>query len=98
VVIVLLLLWLVLRPSTVENSAELEQLAEKVQSVKSDLERLDRVLREDAEAVRHAADERGRTLRQELVASLNDSRTELAQALIASRKESLEASSGLREE
>ncbi len=98
VVIVLLLLWLVFRPSAVENSAELEQLTEKVQSVKSDLERLDRVLREDAEAVRHAADERGRTLRQELITSLSDSRAELAQALIASRKESLEASSGLREE
>ncbi|MCC6265123.1 MAG: DNA recombination protein RmuC [Bryobacterales bacterium] len=74
------------------------QLGEKLQSVKSDIERLDRVLREDGEAARNAADERGRMLRQELVNTLADSRAELAQALTVARKESFEASAALREE
>lgn len=94
----LLLLWIALRPASREGFAELGQLAEKVQSVKSDLERFDRVLREDGEAVRSAADERGRALRQELVTTLGDSRDALAQALAVARKESQEASAGVREE
>lgn len=98
IVAILLLLWIALRPSSREDSAALEQLAEKVNSVKSDIERLDRVLREDSEAVRGAADERGRALRQELITTLGESRVELAQALVFARKEALEASSGLREE
>ncbi len=97
-VTILLLVWIALRPPSREGALELGQLGEKLQSVKSDIERLDRVLREDGEAARNAADERGRVLRQELVNTLGDSRAELAQALAVARKESLEASSALREE
>ncbi len=95
---VLLLLWIALRPAGGEGPAEAARLAEKMQSVKSDLERLDRVLREDAEAVRNAADERGRALRLELVATLGDSRAEVETSLAAARKETQEATAALREE
>ena len=98
VITILLLLWLVLRPAGGESLAELGQLAEKVQSVKSDIERLDRVLREDGEAGRNAADGRGRLLRQELAATLLDSRAELEKTLATARREAQEASAALREE
>ncbi|MDZ7637255.1 MAG: DNA recombination protein RmuC [Bryobacterales bacterium] len=96
--ILCLLLWIALRPGAPGPVAELTQLAEKIHSVKADVERLDRVLREDREGERSATDERGRVLRQELLSTLADSRTELGQALVGARKESLEASDGLRGE
>lgn len=65
------------------NSAILDRL----QSIKGDVERLDRVVREDGGQARTGADERGRLLRAEVTRSLTDSRTEMSLAMTTIRTE-----------
>lgn len=98
VIALILLLWIALRPAPQPESPELELLTEKLAGVKADVERLDRILREDAQAGRDAADERSRELRKEITGTLTESRVELNELLLGSRKESSDASSVLREE
>jgi DNA recombination protein RmuC len=95
---ILLLLWIGLRPAPAGPGEELAQISERVTAVKADVERLDRVLREDREAERSAADERARLLRQEILGAIGELRTELAQTLGALGKDQREASALLREE
>ncbi len=97
-VALILLMWMVLRPAPKPELPELEQLAEKLGVVKADLERLDRILREDAQAGRNAADERARDLREEIAGKLAESRAELNLLLLGARKEAAEASGVMREE
>jgi DNA recombination protein RmuC len=97
---ILLLLWVAFRPSPVVQGpvAELAQLGERISAVKADVERLDRVLREDREGERASADERARLLRQELLATLGELRAEVTQSLAAVSKDQREAAGLLREE
>lgn len=62
------LLVVLMRPGG--GTVDLRPLDDRLAAIKGDIERLDRVLREDAEAVRHAADIRAERLRDEMVRML----------------------------
>lgn len=66
---------------------DLSPLVERLQTIKADIDRLDRVVREDGKTARDGADERGRLLREEVGKSLADSRTEMAGGLTTLRGE-----------
>ncbi len=69
------LLVVLMRP--VGGTVDLRPLDDRLGAIKGDIERLDRVLREDAEAVRHAADIRAERLRDEMVRMLDAFRAQL---------------------
>lgn len=62
-------------------------ILDRLLSIKGDVERLDRVVREDGEQARTGADERGRQLRNEVTRYLTDSRTEMSKDMTAIRTE-----------
>ena len=68
-------LWLALR-----RPRGADDLAQRVLAVKTDVERLDRVVREDGAQARLGSDERGRLLREEIQRSLGGARTENREA------------------
>ncbi|HEY1614295.1 MAG TPA: DNA recombination protein RmuC [Rhizomicrobium sp.] len=84
---VLLLIVLVMRRQTAGASIDFGSVLERLQTVKADVERLDRVVREDGESARTGADERGRLLREEIMKSLVESRTEMSAAMATVRGE-----------
>lgn len=98
VLILALNLFFAFRLRAVGQSSDMNPVLDRLNSIKGDVERLDRVVREDGEQARTGADERGRLLREEVTRSLTESRTEMAQAMTAIRSESLESASRLREE
>lgn len=90
-VILLALLLLSMRsafwPKPAGSAIDLTPVLDRLQLIKGDVERLDRVVREDGDQARSGADERGRLLREEVTRSLNDSRSEMSQAISAIRSE-----------
>lgn len=87
VAILALNLRIVFWPRAAHGAAELNPVLDRLQSIKGDVERLDRVVREDGEQARTGADDRGRLLREEVTKSLTDSRTEMSTAISAIRTE-----------
>ncbi len=74
-------------PKAAGAATDLNPVLERLQAIKGDVERLDRVVREDGEQARSGAEERGRLLRGEVTKALTDSRTEMSQAMTAIRGE-----------
>ncbi|HEY2444806.1 MAG TPA: DNA recombination protein RmuC [Rhizomicrobium sp.] len=79
-----LLLILVFRKSASGDSGP---VLDRLQTIKSDVDRLDRVVREDGETARTGSDERGRLLRSEISTSLAESRAEMSATMTAIRSE-----------
>jgi hypothetical protein len=86
-IVFLLLLWVAFRPTKVGNQTDISLVLDRLMTVKADVDRLDRVVREDGEQARTGADERGRLLRDEVSKSLTDTRTEIAQGMTGVRGE-----------
>lgn len=95
---IILLLWIAFRPSPSGAEEAIAPMLERLHAIKADLDRLDRMHREDTERERSAADERARVLREELVRNLAETRAELSLSLAGARKESVEAAASHREE
>lgn len=74
-------------PKAAGAATDLNPVLDRLQAIKGDVERLDRVVREDGEQARTGADERGRLLRDEVTKALSESRTEMSQAMSAIRGE-----------
>jgi DNA recombination protein RmuC len=74
-------------PKAAGEAADMNPVLDRLQAIKGDVERLDRVVREDGEQARTGADDRGRLLREEVTKSLTDTRTEMSQAMAAIRGE-----------
>ena len=87
VMVFLLLSWVAFRRRMAAAPSEIGTVLERLGAIKGDVERLDRIVREDGEQARTGADERGRLLRDEVSKSLTDTRTEIAQGMISVRGE-----------
>lgn len=74
-------------PKAAGAATDLNPVLDRLQVIKGDVERLDRVVREDGEQARTGADERGRLLRDEVTKALSESRAEMSQAMSAIRGE-----------
>lgn len=74
-------------PKAPGGTDDLNRVIDRLQLIKGDVERLDRVVREDGEQARTGADERGRLLRGEVTKTLGESRAEMSQAMAAIRGE-----------
>ena len=85
VLTIMLLLVLIFRRQQARDSTDLNPVLDRLQTIKADIDRLDRVVREDGEAARTGADERGRLLREEVTKALADSRTEMSASISAIR-------------
>lgn len=94
---IVLLIVLVLRRTAPQSDVNLSPVLERLQVIKSDLDRLDRIVKEDGEAARSGADERGRLLREGIEKSLSDSRAEVSQTIMNFRDEYTAASAKLRD-
>lgn len=84
---VVLLLVLLLKKNPAPSDYQLAPMVERLQTIKADIDRLDRVIREDGDSARTGADERGRLLREEVLKSLTESRAEQSQAISNFRAE-----------
>ena len=69
-VVVVLLVVLLFKRQTSNTSPDSGLILDRLQTIKADVDRLDRVIREDGENARTGADERGRLLREVVVKSL----------------------------
>jgi len=77
--IILLVVLLIRRPPS--TNTDIRPVLDRLQIIKADVDRLDRVVREDGDKARTGADERGRLLREEVVKSLAESRAEMSVAM-----------------
>jgi DNA recombination protein RmuC len=91
IIFLLVILVLVLRiafwPRTATNASDISPVLDRLQTIKADVDRLDRVVREDGEQARTGADDRGRLLRDEVTKSLTDTRTEMSLSMSTIRGE-----------
>jgi len=94
---VILLVLLLFKRQSASPISDSGLVLDRLQTIKADVDRLDRMVREDGENARTGADERGRLLREEIVKSLTDSRAEMSQAMANDRAESAAASLQLRD-
>ena len=96
-VAILLLLVVVFKRQSTSTNFDISPVLDRLQVIKADVERLDRIIREDGENARTGADERGRLLREEVVRALTESRTEMVQALANDRAKAATAAVQLRD-
>lgn len=75
------------RGSAAVPGVDVSPLLDRLQTIKGDIDRLDRVVRQDGEMARTGADERGRLLREEVAKALFDSRSEMSSGLSGVRGE-----------
>jgi DNA recombination protein RmuC len=83
--VILLLLYLIVRNRPGRGTGDTTLVLDRLQTIKADVDRLDRVVREDGDNARTGADERGRLLREEVLKALTESRTEFASAFVQLR-------------